>query len=115
MGNPNIYYGIATVTVGGKKKLIKDAVFRPSGIEYDEAEEGTIFLPKEVGAFLKGKSYLASGDTIADESNITVVFKANTGQVWMMNNAVRKNIPEIAKAGFDLQYGAAESQEVSNG
>lgn len=113
--NPNIYYGTATVTAGGKKKRLTGVIFRPSGIEYEEVDNGKGFVPVEVGAYLKGKQYLASGDIIKDESNVTVTFKANTGQTWMMNNATRLKIPEVNKDGFDIQYSAAESEEMSNG
>lgn len=115
MSNPNIYFGVATITAGGKKKRMTGVVFRPSGVEYEDVDNGKGLVPVEVGAYLKGKEHLASGDIIKDESNVTVTFKANTGQSWMMNNAARVKIPEIQKDGFDTEYHAAESQEMSNG
>lgn len=116
--NPDVYYGVATVKANGKELKLTEVVFRPSGIKYEDVNNGKGFVPVEVGAMLKGKKYLAKGDDIdklLSEDGVTIVFKSNTGHAWTMDNACRMEMPEISKDGYDLEYHSAESQEITNG
>lgn len=111
--NPDVYYGTATVKCNGKEKKLEGVTFKPSGVKFEDVNNGKGFVPSETGAVLRGKKYLSRGDTFDTEDNVTVLFKANTGHAWVMNNACRMDTPEYNRDGFDLEYHSAESERIA--
>lgn len=111
--NPDIYYGVATVKCNGKESKMQEVVFKPAGVEFEDVNNGKGFVPHETGAVLKGKKYLWIGETFNTEDKVTILFKANTGQAWVMDNAVRMTVPEYNRDGYDIEYHAAESERIA--
>lgn len=54
-------------------------------------------------------------DGINKRYDVTIMITANTGQVWMMPHAVLMNPASIGTKGYDLEFHASESMEVTHG
>ena len=117
--NPDIVFGIAEVKADGEIiAKISDVAFKPAGVQYEDDNNGTCFIPSLAGAVLKYKSRLLKGQSlknINDKDDVTITITANTGQVWMMPHAVKMTPSEISSSGYDGEFHSSESEEGSNG
>ncbi len=117
--NPDVVFCIAEVKADGETiAKISEVEFQPSGIKFEDERNGKDFVPSEVGAVLKANSKLVRGqslDGINKRYDVTIMITANTGQVWMMPHAVLMNPASIGTKGYDLEFHASESMEVTHG
>lgn len=94
--------------------------FKPAGIQFEDDNNGTCFVPSRTGAVLKAKSRLVKGQSLAtvnEKYDVTIMITANTGQVWMMPHAVKTAPSEMGAStgGYDIEFHSSESEEVSHG
>lgn len=117
--NPDVVFGIAEIKADGDTVAqISDVSFKPSGIQFEDDNNGTCFIPSFAGAVLKYKSRLCKGqslDGINKKHDVTINITTNTGQVWMMPHAVKVAPSEISKSGYDGEFHSSESEEVTHG
>lgn len=119
--NPDVVFGIAEVKADGETiAQISDVSFKPAGIQFEDDNNGTCFVPSRTGAVLKAKSRLVKGQSLATVNkkyDVTIMITANTGQVWMMPHAVKTAPSEMGAStgGYDIEFHSSESEEVSHG
>lgn len=64
--NPDVVFGIAEVKADGETiAKISDVSFKPAGIQFEDDNNGTCFVPSRTGAVLKAKSRLVKGQSLA--------------------------------------------------
>ena len=117
--NPDIVFGIAEIKADGETVAkISDVMFKPAGVQFEDDNNGTCFIPSQAGAVLKYKSRLCKGQSlknINDKHDVTVVITANTGQVHVMPHAVKMSPSEFSRSGYDEEFHSSESEEIKRG
>ena len=117
--NPDVVLGICEVKADGDTVAkISDVSFKPAGVQFEDDNNGTCFIPSLAGAVLKYKSRLCKGQNLNEinkKHDVTIMITANTGQVWMMPHAVKVAPSEVSKSGYDGEFHSSESEEISHG
>lgn len=116
--NPNFKFKEAIVKADGKAFKLYNITFKLASKTRTNIEDRQGFTQKQTGGYVKGKYYLSPGESIEEIQSIndaTLVWQADTGQVYTAPHAWQEGDIEPTGDGFDIEFDFTSSSELVNG